>query len=283
MDKGKKQIEEEEFEPDLMDSPFNYCSSPLPSLSLLNGEELPNLHEGSGSVLGSGSSSNSNSDPASGSESSSSKKENPTLNAIDDINNMASNGPQRLCDDEAWMEVLSKTILPDSRSVLASVVRPKHSRKGTISPQMLADLATRDPRRAKRILTNRVSAVKAKEKKRKHAYMLEQQVQALAAKSDEFNSQLLLVQQEGKYLATENYSLKEQTSIILEQIQWQDSLNEEIRNEIQHLKRLTQINHYQSVDGYPGDNNHAGDTLSCATVFPPQPIQDQYFSQHNQY
>ncbi|XP_048233131.1 bZIP transcription factor 29-like [Ricinus communis] len=114
--------------------------------------------------------------------------------------------------------------------------------KGKVmSTQEIEELAMQDPKKAKRIIANRTSAVKAKEKKKLYICMLEDKIQSLNSERAALKAHLTLLQTESKGLNAENVKLKEQTDLVLHQLHFQESLNEEVRNEIMQLRTLTQM------------------------------------------
>ncbi|KAG8642086.1 hypothetical protein MANES_12G059262v8 [Manihot esculenta] len=124
---------------------------------------------------------------------------------------------------------------------------PTKTRRGgyrkAMPPEMLANLVMHDPKKAKRIITNRMSAVRAKEKKKLHTFMLEHQAKKLRSESALLTAQLSLMQKESLSLTTEHEKLKEEKSLILQRIHLQNILNDEVRNEIRQLKMLIQNQH----------------------------------------
>ncbi|BBH09930.1 Basic-leucine zipper transcription factor family protein [Prunus dulcis] len=79
-------------------------------------------------------------------------------------------------------------------------------------PAVLADMARHDPKRAKRIMTNRRSAMKAKQRKKMYTDAL--------------------------YIHADNKRLRQCLHHIVQQIRLQDTLMDETQKEIQDLKRF---------------------------------------------
>ncbi|KDP45179.1 hypothetical protein JCGZ_15044 [Jatropha curcas] len=178
-------------------------------------------------------------------------------------NNPPSSNVVEVDDDHVTsMAIPPETVVqPPQLPSGAITTRPRGIRKA-ISPETLAELSIIDPKKAKRIITNRMSAVRAKEKKKLYTCMLEHKLQNLRSESATLNAHLSLLQTEGLSLNAENVRLREQTGMTLQQIHLQDSLNDEIRNEIQHLKTLTQITSNHGIMLNNTGNNHAHNNLA---------------------
>ncbi|XP_030536556.1 probable transcription factor PosF21 [Rhodamnia argentea] len=112
-------------------------------------------------------------------------------------------------------------------------------RKKALSTAQLTELALVDPRRAKRILSNRQSAARSKERKLHYIAELERKVQTLQTQAIALTSQLTLLQREITGLNTENHELKYRFQSMEQRVQLQDALNHALKGEIKHLKVLT--------------------------------------------
>ncbi|XP_030461041.1 probable transcription factor PosF21 [Syzygium oleosum] len=112
-------------------------------------------------------------------------------------------------------------------------------RKKALSSAKLAELALVDPRRAKRILSNRQSAARSKERKLRYIAELERKVQTLQTQATSLSSQLTLLQRDTTGLSSENHELKYRLQTMEQQVQLQDALNDALKDEIEHLKVLT--------------------------------------------
>ncbi|XP_068323235.1 transcription factor RF2b-like [Pyrus communis] len=99
------------------------------------------------------------------------------------------------------------------------------------------EVAQRDPKLAKRIMTNRRSAMRAKERKKMYIQTLECNIQSLQFELAALTAQLEQWQVDTLYITAENSRLKECLHHILEDIELQDALNYHSRNEIERLKR----------------------------------------------
>ncbi|KAL5798199.1 hypothetical protein ACOSQ2_003019 [Xanthoceras sorbifolium] len=153
------------------------------------------------------------------------------------------------------------------------------SKKQTVPPD-LVDLALHDPKRAKRIMTNRLSAVRAKEKKKLQMQMLEHKWYSLQEKATTMSAELLLMQAENKTLTAENVHLKDRTEMIVQQMHLQDCLNDQIKCEIQLMK--SQFGPIAlnggSTGANPSLNNNAPPPISATQL-----LQNYQLHHHKQF
>ncbi|KAL2612287.1 hypothetical protein R1flu_023979 [Riccia fluitans] len=120
--------------------------------------------------------------------------------------------------------------------------------KKAMANDKLADLALVDPKRAKRILANRQSAARSKERKMRYISELERKVQTLQTEATTLSAQLTMLQRDSSGLTTENSELKLRLSAMEQQAQLRDALNDALREEVQRLKLATgQINGEQHI------------------------------------
>lgn len=103
----------------------------------------------------------------------------------------------------------------------------------------LAELALLDPKRAKRILANRQSAARSKERKIKYTSELEKKVQTLQIEATTLSTQVTLLQRDTNGLTSENRELKLRLQAMEQQAHLRDALNDALREEVQRLKRVT--------------------------------------------
>ncbi|KAI4389424.1 hypothetical protein MLD38_001652 [Melastoma candidum] len=103
----------------------------------------------------------------------------------------------------------------------------------------LAELALIDPKRAKRILANRQSAARSKERKVKYTSELERKVLTLQTEATTLSAQVTLLQRDTSGLTAKNKELKLQLHAMEQQAQLRDALNEVLREEVQRLKIAT--------------------------------------------
>ncbi|KAJ8464548.1 hypothetical protein OPV22_027100 [Ensete ventricosum] len=111
--------------------------------------------------------------------------------------------------------------------------------KKAMTPEQLAELAVVDPKRAKRILANRQSAARSKERKARYISELERKVQTLQTEATTLSAQLTLFQRDTTGLSAENAELKLRLQAMEQQAQLRDALNEALKQEVQRLKIAT--------------------------------------------
>ncbi|XP_021903564.1 transcription factor VIP1 [Carica papaya] len=108
--------------------------------------------------------------------------------------------------------------------------------KKAMAPDRLAELALVDPKRAKRILANRQSAARSKERKIRYTNELERKVQTLQTEATTLSAQVTMLQRDTTGLTAENKELKLRLQAMEQQAQLRDALNEALREEVQRLK-----------------------------------------------
>ncbi|KAL5714965.1 hypothetical protein ACHQM5_016859 [Ranunculus cassubicifolius] len=113
------------------------------------------------------------------------------------------------------------------------------SAKKAMAPDRLAELALIDPKRAKRILANRQSAARSKERKIRYTSELERKVQTLQTEATTLSAQVTMLQRDTSGLSTENKELKLRLQAMEQQAHLRDALNETLREEVQRLKIAT--------------------------------------------
>ncbi|XP_058110626.1 transcription factor RF2b-like [Magnolia sinica] len=111
--------------------------------------------------------------------------------------------------------------------------------KKAMDKEKLAELAVADPKRAKRILANRQSAARSKERKARYISELERKVQTLQTEATTLSAQLTLFQRDTTGLSTENTELKLRLQAMEQQAQLCDALNEALKQEVERLKMAT--------------------------------------------
>ncbi|GMH18157.1 hypothetical protein Nepgr_019998 [Nepenthes gracilis] len=111
--------------------------------------------------------------------------------------------------------------------------------KKIMENEKLAEIALNDPKRAKRILANRQSAARSKERKMRYISELEHKVQALQTEATALSAQLTLLQRDSACLTSQNNELKFRLQAMEQQAQLQDALNEALTVEHQRLKIAT--------------------------------------------
>lgn len=110
------------------------------------------------------------------------------------------------------------------------------SDKKTAGADRLQELALIDPKRAKRILANRQSAARSKERKIRYTSELERKVQTLQTEATTLSAQVTMLQRDTTGLTVENKELKLRLQAMEQQADLRDALNEALREEVQRLK-----------------------------------------------
>ncbi|GMH13471.1 hypothetical protein Nepgr_015312 [Nepenthes gracilis] len=111
--------------------------------------------------------------------------------------------------------------------------------KKIMANEKLAEIALSDPKRAKRILANRQSAARSKERKIRYISELEHKVQTLQTEATTLSAQLTLLQRDSACLTSQNNELKFRLQAMEQQAQLRDALNEALTVEVQRLKIAT--------------------------------------------
>lgn len=111
--------------------------------------------------------------------------------------------------------------------------------KKAMASAKLSEIALIDPKRAKRILANRQSAARSKERKMRYISELERKVQSLQTEATTLSAQLTLLQKDTTSLTTENSELKLRLQAMEQQAQLRDALHEALRDEVQRLRVAT--------------------------------------------
>lgn len=111
--------------------------------------------------------------------------------------------------------------------------------KKAMAPDKLAELWAIDPKRAKRILANRQSAARSKERKARYIVELEKKVQALQTEATALSVQFSLYERDTMGLTNENTELRRQLKSMEQQAQLRDALNEALEKELERLKFMT--------------------------------------------
>ncbi|PON66157.1 Basic-leucine zipper transcription factor [Trema orientale] len=127
----------------------------------------------------------------------------------------------------------------DGSSMSTNVFGEIMDAKKAMPPDKLAELWTIDPKRAKRILANRQSAARSKERKARYIQELERKVQTLQTEATTLSAQLTLFQRDTTGLSTENTELKLRLQAMEQQAQLRDALNEALKKEVERLKVAT--------------------------------------------
>ncbi|EEF41574.1 bZIP transcription factor 18 [Ricinus communis] len=154
-----------------------------------------------------------------------------------------------------------------SNSVDGSSMLESIEAKKAMAPDKLAELWSLDPKRAKRIIANRQSAARSKERKARYISELERKVQTLQTEATTLSAQLTLFQRDTTGLTTENTELKLRLQAMEQQAHLRDALNDALKKEVERLKFATG-EMMTPTDSYHLGMNHMPYTQS--SFFPPQ-------------
>ncbi|KAG8377891.1 hypothetical protein BUALT_Bualt08G0080700 [Buddleja alternifolia] len=108
--------------------------------------------------------------------------------------------------------------------------------KKIMADERLAEIATSDPKRAKRILANRQSAARSKERKMRYISELEYKVQTLQTEATTLSTQVTILQKDYAELTNQNNELKFRVQAMEQQALLRDALHEALTAEVQRLK-----------------------------------------------
>ncbi|CAH8273771.1 unnamed protein product [Arabidopsis lyrata] len=108
--------------------------------------------------------------------------------------------------------------------------------KKIMANDKLAEMAMSDPKRVKRILANRQSAARSKERKMRYIVELEHKVQTLQTEATTLSAQLTLLQRDMIGFTNQNNELKFRLQAMEQQARLRDALNEALNGEVQRLK-----------------------------------------------
>ncbi|KAJ6835217.1 transcription factor VIP1 [Iris pallida] len=111
--------------------------------------------------------------------------------------------------------------------------------KKAMAADKLAELSLLDPKRAKRILANRQSAARSKERKVRYTGELERKVQMLQTEATTLSAQLTLLQRDTTGLTAENRELKLRLQAMEQQAHLHEALNDALKEEVHRLKIAT--------------------------------------------
>ncbi|XP_027354252.1 probable transcription factor PosF21 [Abrus precatorius] len=109
--------------------------------------------------------------------------------------------------------------------------------KKIMESDKLAEIASADPKRARRILANRQSAARSKERKMRYIAELEHKVQTLQTETTTLSTQFTKLQRDNTELKNENNEYKLRLQAMEQQSQLKDALNETLDAEVRRLRR----------------------------------------------
>ncbi|XP_057502692.1 bZIP transcription factor 18-like [Actinidia eriantha] len=105
-----------------------------------------------------------------------------------------------------------------------------------IPPEKMNEIWATDPKRAKRILANRQSAARSKERKARYMFELERKVHSLQLETTNLSAQLTIYQRDTRCLSSENAELKLWLEAMEEHAQMRNNINEQLKHAIARLK-----------------------------------------------
>ncbi|KAK4349023.1 hypothetical protein RND71_031778 [Anisodus tanguticus] len=108
--------------------------------------------------------------------------------------------------------------------------------KKIMADERLAEIAVSDPKRAKRILANRLSAARSKERKLRYISELEHKVQKLQTEATTLSTQVTILQKDFTEFSSLNSELKFRIQAMEQQAQLRDALHEALTAEVKRLK-----------------------------------------------
>ncbi|XP_042458765.1 bZIP transcription factor 29-like [Zingiber officinale] len=108
--------------------------------------------------------------------------------------------------------------------------------KKIMADEKLTEMALADPKKVKRILANRISAARSKERKMRYISELEHKVQILQTEATTLSAQLTMLQRDSAGLTNQNNELKFRLQAMEQQAHLKDALNEQLSAEVQRLK-----------------------------------------------
>lgn len=140
--------------------------------------------------------------------------------------------------------------------------------KKAISTEKLAEIWAVDPKRVKRILANRQSAARSKERKARYISELERRLQSLQTEATNLSAQLTIYQRDTTGLITENAELKIRLQAMEQQARLCDALNEALQQEVERLK-VAAGDRKAPAEAF----SSAGQLVSCSPLNSPSTLQ----------
>ncbi|KAL6338480.1 hypothetical protein AAG906_020573 [Vitis piasezkii] len=113
--------------------------------------------------------------------------------------------------------------------------------------EMLQQLVQSDPKRARRIMTNRKAALKANDRKKRYVMELEGRIHILQTKCGSYKSELTLLEKTKDILHSEQAALKKRLKFIMGEVQMQEKLNERASEDIQNLRKAVGLKRTDGV------------------------------------
>ncbi|BAU02092.1 Transcription factor VIP1 Protein sulfate UTILIZATION EFFICIENCY 3 VirE2-interacting protein [Vigna angularis] len=152
--------------------------------------------------------------------------------------------------------------------------------KKAMAPDKLAELALIDPKRAKRILANRQSAARSKERKIRYTSELERKVQTLQTEATNLSAQLTMLQRDTTDLTAENKELKLRLEALEQEAQLREDLNDALKEELQRLRaQSTRLGAIAGNPSFGGIFNQLASQLAMQQLSNSAPQQPQHQAQ----
>nr|XP_020162726.2 bZIP transcription factor 29 [Aegilops tauschii subsp. strangulata] len=108
-------------------------------------------------------------------------------------------------------------------------------KKVIMDSEHLAQIVLTDPKRVRRILNNRLSAAKSKERKAKYIVELEGKVQVLQGETMNLSAQVKMIKKGQARLSIHNHEMRIRLQALEEQAQLKEALNEALHAEVERL------------------------------------------------
>lgn len=194
-----------------------------------------------------------------------------SLNFSDDSLKMAGSHSAQHSPSDSFDGNSGKSILEGGNGEFSAAEMKK-----IMANDKLAEIAAADPKRAKRILANRQSAARSKERKLRYIAELEHKVQTLQTEATTLSAQLTLLQRDSAGLASQNNELRFRLQAMEQQAQLRDALNETLTAEVQRLK-------IAAAEMREGSSNSRPQQLSMNNQMFQMQQQQQQFPQFNMY
>lgn len=125
----------------------------------------------------------------------------------------------------------------------------------------LAMIASSDPKRAKRILANRLAAARSKERKTRYISELEGKVQTLQSEATTLSTQVTILQRDFSGIRSQNEELKLRVRELEQQAQLRDASNQALKVEVQRLRLSA-----SKLNGEAQPSKYMGAAASVQTI-----------------
>ncbi|CAK8573396.1 unnamed protein product [Lathyrus sativus] len=150
-----------------------------------------------------------------------------------------------------------------------------YKKRTVIPPEKLAELEIADPKKAQRIIANRISAKISKEKKKNYEKELEKRVQLLQIKADSVTAERMMAMNEAMKLAAEYKRIKDLIQSKLQHQEQQRAVIELMKEEANMLEMQIHEMNTAMADlsfGEPGSQSQLQVPHQPELYIPPQPL-----------